>query len=156
MRKRVSEGLFLSALGTAFFILLTMPLSMTAGEEPDPFIRVLEADRRLLAEIRKEIPQDRSEAEVYLTRLKALASRSDPVRLVPLVNRVLKNAPIFYDWLDTPFQTAEEQITEYYIGGARAFHYSLENFKSAVLLTVINRLEMAAAAIYELKDESDR
>ncbi len=116
-------------------------------------IRQLEADRLLLAEIRKEVPRSREEAEIYLSRLKELASKSNPVRLVPLINRVLTRASVFYDWLTTEFESQEDQIVDYYIGGARGFHFALEEFKSAALLTVINRLEIAANVIKELKIE---
>ena len=111
------------------------------------FLQNIEADRLLLAEIRKQVPNASGEAEVYLARLKDLASRSDPVRLVPFVNRVLAQAGIYFDWLDYEFESDEERITEYYIGGARGFHFALETFKSAVLLTAINRLEIAAKII---------
>ena len=119
----------------------------------DQFLQKLESDRLLLAEIRKDVPQGRDEAEVYLVRLKQLASRSDPVRLVPLANRILDNAPIFFDWLDREFESAEEEVTEYYIGGARGFHFALETFKSAARLTVINRLDIAKKVVSELDSE---
>ena len=99
------------------------------------------------------MPEARAEAEIYLNRFKNLASRSDPVRLVPLVNRVLSQAPIYFEWLVTDFESEEERVTEYYVGGASGFHFALENFKSAVLLTVINRLDIAARVIRELKSE---
>ena len=122
----------------------------------DTFVKNVEADRLLLAEIRKQVPNKRGEAEVYLARLKILASRSDPIRLVPLVNRVLAQANIYFDWLDYEFESAEERVSEYYIGGARGVHFALEAFKSAVLLTAINRLEMAAKIIREIPREIPR
>ena len=122
--------------------------------EVDRFLRGVEADRLLLSEIRKEVPSARGEAEVFLARLKDLASRSDPVRLVPLVNRVLSNSAIYYDWLDGEFGDEEERIIEYYVGGARGFHFALETLKSAILLTAINRLDIAARIIRELDAEN--
>ncbi len=123
--------------------------SMLAYVDIERFLDSLEADRLLVAEIRKQVPEARGEADVFLARLKDLASRSDPVRLVPLVNRVLSNAPMYYDWLDSEFDSEEERIIEYYIGGARGFHFALETFKSSVLLTVINRLDIAGRVIRE-------
>lgn len=117
------------------------------------FIDSLEADRRLLVEIRKEVPTARGEAENYLARLKELSALSDPVRLVPLANRVLSQAPIYFDWVDGEFESPEEQVAEYYIGGARGFHFALEAFKSAVMFTLINRLDIAARLIRELDSE---
>ncbi len=120
------------------------------------FIDSLEADRRLLVEIRKEVPTTRNEAENYLVRLKELSTLSDPVRLVPLANRVLSQAPIYFDWVDGEFESQEEQVAEYYIGGARGFHFALEAFKSAVMFTLINRLDIAARLIRELDLEKMR
>jgi hypothetical protein len=119
----------------------------------DDFAVRLEADRRLLAEIRKDVPEEKVEAETYLSRFKELAAQSDPVRLVPLANRVLSQAPIYLEWLDREFESEEERVTEYYMGGASGFHFALDNFKNAVLLTVINRLDIAARLIRELNPE---
>lgn len=118
-----------------------------------PFIHSLESDRLLLVEIRKQVPEDRMEVEIYLERLKYLSSRSDPVRLVPLVNRVLENSTTYFDWLETEFESPEEELTEYYIGGARSFHFALEEFQSAVMFTIINRLEIAGRLIRDLEAE---
>ncbi len=116
---------------------------------------LIEADRRLLSEIRKEVPENRKEAEVYLKRLKKLASASDPIRLVPLVNRVLDNSTIYYDWLDKEFENQDERIMEYYVGGARGFSFALGNFRSAVLYTVINRLDITSRIVTALQAEGD-
>jgi hypothetical protein len=117
------------------------------------FIESLESDRLLLVEIRKQVPENRLEAEIYLNRLKMLSSESDPVRLVPLIKRVLDNAPIYFDWLDTEFESPEEEVAEYYIGGARGFHFALEEFRSAVMFAIVNRLEIAARVIRDLETE---
>jgi hypothetical protein len=119
-------------------------------EEIEKFLEVVKVDRRLLSEIRKEVPTDRREAELYLIRLKKLSSQSDPVRLVPLVNRVLSNSTIYFEWLDEEFESEEDRIMEYYIGGARGFHFALEEFRTAVLLIIINRLEITERIVSEL------
>ena len=120
------------------------------------FVRQLESDRRLLVEIRKEVPEDRTETEIYLARLKELASLSDPVRLVPIVNRVLDQTATYLTWLETEFEDENEQVQEYYVGGARAFHFALEEFKGAAMFTIINRLDIAAKVIRELEAETRR
>jgi len=112
----------------------------------------LEADRLLLAEIRKEVPEAREEAELYLMRLKVLAEKSDPVRLAPLFDRVLDQAPIYFKWLETEYEDQDEQLTEYYVGGARGFAFAMENFKSAVFLVIINRLDIASRVISALEE----
>lgn len=116
----------------------------------ETFVKALEADRELLVELRKDLPQDREEAEIYLHRLKYLTALSDPVRLVPLMNRVMEYSPLYFSWLVTEFENQEAQIIEYYIGGARSFHFALEKYQSMALFIIVNRLEIAARAIREL------
>jgi hypothetical protein len=117
-------------------------------------IAKLESDRLLLAQVRKQVPQTREEAELYLSRLKRLASHSDPVRLVPLANRVLDQSVIYYDWLEREFENPGERVVEYYIGGARGFHIAVEEFKSAAMFTVINRLDVTVGILTELESQS--
>lgn len=104
----------------------------------------LEADRRLLAELRKSIPMDRIEAKLYLRRIRELAAVSDPVSLVPLANNVIRQAPALYEWLETEYDDPEERARDYYIGGSWAFHRRFEAFRKAVLLTVIKRLDVVS------------
>ena len=112
----------------------------------------LEADRLLLSEIRKDVPEAREEAESYLIRLKELAEKSDPVKLAPLFDRVLDQAPIYFRWLETEYETQDEQITEYYVGGARGFAFAMENFRSAVFFVIMNRLDIASRVISVLEE----
>ena len=114
------------------------------------FVERLDSDRRLLSELRKEVPEALTEAESYLVRLKSLSESSDPVRLVPLANRVLAQAPIYFAWLGREFEDADERTMEYYVGGARGFNIALETFKDAVMFTIIQRLDVAAKLIPEL------
>ena len=109
----------------------------------------LEADRLLLSEIRKDVPDAREEAELYLERLKELSGKSDPVRLAPLFDRVIDQAPIYFKWLETEYDNPDEQVTEYYVGGARGFAFAMENFKSAVFFVIMNRLDIASRVISE-------
>lgn len=113
------------------------------------FLDAMEADRLLLSEVRKDLPEQRSDADVYLERLKELAGRSDPARLVPRVNRLIEQAPIYYAWLEKniPDQTASN--SEFVVGGARGFIVAFQEFQNTLLLTVINRLEIAAHALQE-------
>ena len=113
----------------------------------------LEADRLLLSEIRKDVPGGREEAEMYLARLKKLAQQSDPVRLAPLFNRVLDQAPIYFKWVETEYESQDERITEYYVGGARGFAFAMDNFKSAVFFVIMNRLDIASRVISALEEK---
>jgi hypothetical protein len=127
------------------------PRRAVEAVNPAELVERLDADRLLLSEIRKAVPENRTEAESYLRRLKELAGKSDPVRLVPLANRVLDQAPIYFDWLDREFDSQDEQITEYYVGGARGFSYALENFRTAVMFTIMNRLDLASQVLSEMQ-----
>lgn len=113
------------------------------------FLARIEADRRLLSELRKGVPNTREEAEIFLRRLKSLADRSDPVRLAIRADRVLEQAPIYFNWLETEFESAEEATFEYYLGGAQGFQRAIEEFENAVLLTAINRLDTASRIVQE-------
>jgi hypothetical protein len=118
------------------------------GSNPvDAFVSSMDADRMLLFEVRKDLPQTRAEANVYLQRLKDLAGKSDAARLVPKVNRMLEQAPIYYDWVEKNIQNQNENANEYVVGGARGFLVAFQEFQAEVLLVVINRLELAGNAI---------
>jgi hypothetical protein len=101
----------------------------------------IEADRRLLAELRKQIPTERTEAELYLRRIRDLAAISDPVSLVPLANNVIRQAPLLFEWMETEYDDPEARARDYYVGGSWAFHRRFDTFHRAVLLTVIRRLD---------------
>jgi len=109
----------------------------------------VEADRLLLSELRKPIPVERRAAEEYLRRLRDLAAISDPVSLSLLASTVLQQAPYYFDWAEKEFKNPDERALEYYVGGARAFHLALEDFKRGVLLVVINHLEALTELVLE-------
>jgi hypothetical protein len=101
----------------------------------------LEADRQLLFELRKGVPETRPEAEAQIERLRKLANSSDPARLGRLVDRVAESAPEFFDWRFTEFATAQEATQAYIASGANAFDSSMSEFRNEVLLSVANRLD---------------
>jgi hypothetical protein len=111
------------------------------------FLAGMDADRLLLFEVRKALPDKRADANVYLARLKELAGKSDAARLVPKVNRLIEQAPIYYDWLEKNIQNQQDNQNEYAVGGARGFVVAFDDFQSEVMLVVINRLEIAGNAI---------
>jgi hypothetical protein len=101
----------------------------------------LEADRLLLVELRKEVPQGRDEAETYLARLRDLALSADPARLGVISERVMQAAPVWLDWRDQPFTSQVEASEAYVRSGASAFDAKLAEFRDAILLTVASRLD---------------
>jgi len=101
----------------------------------------LEADRQLLFELRKDLPETRPEAEAQLDRIRSLALASNPSRLGQLVDRVGEVAPDFFDWRFTDFSSAEEASQAYIGSGASAFDSSMNEFRNEVLMSVANRLD---------------
>ena len=107
----------------------------------DDLFDPLEADRQLLVELRKGLPETRVEAQAQLDRMERLALSSNPARLGQLVDRVSENAPAFLDWRFTQFASTQEASQAYISSGANAFDSSMDDFRSAVLLSVANRLD---------------
>jgi hypothetical protein len=107
----------------------------------DELYEPLEADRQLLFELRKGLPETRPEAEAQLERIRSLALSSDPARLGQLVDRVGETAPAFLDWRFGEFGSTEEFSSAYVESGANAFDTSMEEFRAEVLRSVANRLD---------------
>lgn len=107
----------------------------------DDLYEPLEADRQLLFELRKGLPETRPEAEAQLERIRSLALASDPARLGRLVDRVEETAPAFLDWRFGDFSSSEEFTSAYISTGANAFDTTMEEFRSEVLMAVANRLD---------------
>ncbi|RIH81672.1 hypothetical protein [Calidithermus roseus] len=101
----------------------------------------LEADRLLLAELRKDFPDDMDEAQAYLERLKELALKSDPARLGPLATRMVEKSSPYLKWRDKEYTTAEEAAREYARSGAREFQNLFNQFNNAVLQTVVTHID---------------
>ena len=74
----------------------------------DDLYEPLEADRKLLFELRKDLPETRKEAEAQLERMRSLALSSDPQRLGRLVDRIDDDAPAFLDWRFGEYATSQE------------------------------------------------
>ena len=107
----------------------------------DDLYAPLEADRQLLFELRKGLPETRPEAEAQLARIRSLALSSDPARLGQLVDRVDDAAPAFLDWRFGEFESTTDFSNAYIETGANAFDTSMDEFRSEVLMSVANRLD---------------
>jgi hypothetical protein len=107
----------------------------------DDLYEPLEADRQLLFELRKGLPETRPEAEAQLERIRSLALSSDPARLGQLVDRVDEAAPAYFDWRFGEFSSSEEYSSAYVRTGANAFDSSMLEFRAEVLRSVANRLD---------------
>lgn len=107
----------------------------------DDLYEPLEADRQLLFELRKGLPETRPEAEAQLARIRSLALSSNPSRLGQLVDRVGEVAPTFFEWRFTEFASEMEAADAYIESGANAFDSSMNEFRNEVLMSVANRLD---------------
>lgn len=140
-------SVFVPTLTRADELLLPIDSRILYDTDLPLFLAAVEADRRLLSELRKPVPENREDAIIYLRRLKRLAELSDPIRLAMVADRVLEQAPIYFDWLETEFESDEDRVYDYYIGGAQGFNRALNEFQNAALMTVVNRLDTASRII---------
>jgi multidrug efflux pump subunit AcrA (membrane-fusion protein) len=102
----------------------------------------LEADRQLLVALRKDLPADsRAEAEAHIERIRRLAVTSNPSGLGQLVDRVGEAAPAYLEWRFTEHPTAEAATQAYIASSANAFDSTMAALRSAILLSVANRLD---------------
>jgi ABC-type transporter Mla subunit MlaD len=107
----------------------------------DKLYAPLEADRQLLVELRKSLPETRPEAEAQLARIRDLALASDPARLGRIIDRLDDAVPTFLDWRFGDYGSVQAYTDAYVETGANAFDSSMEEFRSEVLMSVANRLD---------------
>ena len=107
----------------------------------DKLYSPLEADRQLLVELRKTLPETRPEAEAQLARIRDLALASDPAGLGRIVKRLDDAVPTFLDWRFGDYDSVQAYTDAYVETGANAFDSSMEEFRSEVLMSVANRLD---------------
>ena len=101
----------------------------------------MEANRQLLFELRKVLPETRPEAEAQLERMRSLALAADPAHLGQLVDRLGEAAPDFLDWRFNDHASDAEAAQAYIDSGASAFDTTMSEFRNEVLLSVANRLD---------------
>ncbi len=109
----------------------------------------LEADRMLLAELRKDVPTTTQEGTTFVGRVVGLALAADPVGLGVVASRVRAAAPAWLEWHAQQYASPQEAADAYARLGAGAFDASWEELHDAALLTVVNRLD----TIIELADQ---
>jgi hypothetical protein len=108
----------------------------------------MEAQRQLLLELRKDLPDKRADAEAYLAKIQRLANTADPSHLGQGAARLLETAPTFLDWRDGTYTSQTEKDNAFLSSGAAGFPTDFTQFKDAVLLSVANRLD----ALLTLRD----
>jgi chromosome segregation ATPase len=117
----------------------------------DDVYEPMEADRQLLFELRKELPETRPEAEAQLERMRSLALAADPAHLGQLVDRLGEAAPTFLEWRFEDHASDAEAAQAYIDSGASAFDTTMSEFRNEVLLSVANRLDGILTVIDRLR-----
>lgn len=153
-----AQSLNLSTSETLLVKAQTVLSQQLAQAQPSPataklreLVPILEADRLLLAELRKDFPEESADAADYIEQLRSLAVKSDPSRLGPIATRVGELAPAYLKWRDQNFDSQEAAAREYVRSGARDFRTVFTNFNNAILQSVINHLDTLLDQLSALK-----
>jgi len=109
-------------------------------------IPALNQDRLLLIELRKDLPETRSTAGLYLSQLKELGVSSD-TSLGPKVDRIIRLLPTYFDWYEKEYSNLGEAMEAYINSGAVDFDTAYRDFEKDALHVVIKRID---ALIYHL------
>jgi hypothetical protein len=107
-----------------------------------------ESDRLLLAEMRKSPPQEPRDAQRYWLNIKPLAVRSDP-SLGQKVDRVARYLPAYLDWVMAEPGTQGDPVAGLRESGANNYFRAVDEFWQAVLLVVIDRIDVLAGLALE-------
>lgn len=108
----------------------------------------LEADRLLLVEMRRALPNNQEEAEQIWGTIRNLAQRSQS-SLGSEVDNVTRALPTYYRWRtrvqDGAFATDDEAFLTYQLVGAGEFEASIDVFWRAFQLVLIDRAAVIAS-----------
>jgi len=110
-------------------------------DDLDTNYNAIEADRQLLLELRKTLPDGRSDAEAYLSRLEKLATVADADHLGQPAQRVAETASTYLDWRDGTYASQAEQDAAFLSSGAAGFSTAFDALKDAILLDAANRFD---------------
>lgn len=102
----------------------------------------LATDRLLLVELRKDPPQDRTEARAYWTRVKDLAVKSNTT-LGPWAEKVINAMPAYFTWRERRYASADEQAITYVLTGAAGYDIATKEFWNNFLKVAIDRIDAA-------------
>lgn len=110
----------------------------------------MEADRQLLLELRKDLPDDEAAARAYIERIRDLAFRSDPARLSQDAVRLMETAPTWLDWRFGEYADDTARAAEYLRSGAAGFDQNLRELRDTALLVAAGHID----AILTLADRA--
>jgi hypothetical protein len=97
-------------------------------------------DRLLLVEMRKDLPENRTDARRYWQGIKDTSVRSNP-SLGPLADKVLNAIPAYYSWKERSYPSEEDKQLNYVLTGASVYDTASRDFWNAVLKTAIDRID---------------
>ena len=107
------------------------------------FAEQIEADRLLLVEMRKELPDERREAFAFWNNVKELAAVSDP-SLVAKANNVITALPAYFNFLETDFENQQDAVLTFQLTGASDYEAASDDFWRAFALSLIDRLTIVS------------
>ena len=107
------------------------------------FAEQIEADRLLLVEMRKELPDDRREAFAFWNNVKELAAVSD-ASLVAKANNVITALPAYFNFLETDFDNQQDAVLTFQLTGASDYETASDEFWRAFALSLIDRLTIVS------------
>lgn len=107
------------------------------------FAEQIEADRLLLVEMRKELPDERREAFAFWNNVKDLAAVSDP-SLVAKANNVITALPAYFNFLETNFDNQQDAVLTFQLTGASDYETASDEFWRSFALSLIDRLTIVS------------
>ncbi|MCH7552602.1 MAG: hypothetical protein IIC82_01195 [Chloroflexi bacterium] len=115
-----------------------------AGESgtPEELANRLDADRLLLLDFRKDLPEDEDDARAFWANIKALAARSDP-SLAPLVDRVARTVPNYFRFVNQDFTSTLEAQLSYQLLAAD-YDTAKDEFWNSFMTVLSDRLDSLA------------
>ena len=132
---------------------LSSQLSQNSGKLStlESMTGLIENNRLLLVEIRRDPPLEREEAFTYWRNVRSLAAKADPSLASP-VDRVILSIDNYFDWNDraATVASADDQLNwlnDYDTSGARAYDEQINTFVKDALLSVITRLDVVKAQL---------
>jgi chromosome segregation ATPase len=108
-------------------------------------VKILEIDRKILIEMRKDVPNNRSEAKVYWENLKNVVIKTD-LSLGDQIEKILARIDAYYDWLDEfpkPPSSLADYAYWYFFPPQQVIEYfdEVSEFRKRVMLAIVDDLQ---------------
>lgn len=118
----------------------------------EKIILSLEKDRKLLIQLRMDVPEEKEEVLRYWRKVKNLSIQLDP-SLGPMVDRIIESVDPYFEWVEKQPEvnaSLEEWgrwFLDYYVTGANAYGEAIGDFLKEVYLAIINHIRVAVELI---------